>query len=466
MGRQRDPKRDEAFEIYQAVKGNISLVDIAAKLGISAGTVRGWKAKDNWDTSTLKVEKDELFDKAVQIVKESKQASVSLLQRRMRVGYTRAAKLIDAMEKQGLIGDAIDNEPREVFIKKIDALVQSNQSVSKPSEDKDTKHDFDMVFHVAVRMVKQQELVSMADLQKYMSTNKVRAFNMLSRMERIGLIGEANTSGYHEVFADQITVFENEQSPKKRVKRDSSETNMERSINMERSNQIKNVPKKQESLPEEDVEVADKDGLTTKQRVFILEYLRDFNATRAAMAAGYSKRTAYAIGFENLRKPDIQREIERFKTDMIDGLGLSVQRIVMEYMKIAFADMTDYVAFGTREMPVRDEYGIVEDADGNPVMEMMGFVDLHESDEVDGTIISEVKMGRDGVSIKLHSKISALKALEKYTDFLTEMQKAQLEKARVEISKLRGEELDDDTEDDGFMEALGVIAAEVWPNED
>lgn len=59
---------------------------------------------------------DELFDQAVQIVVEAKQASVSLLQRRMRVGYTRAARLIDTMEAKGIVGPYEGSKPREVLI--------------------------------------------------------------------------------------------------------------------------------------------------------------------------------------------------------------------------------------------------------------------------------------------------------------------------------------------------------------
>nr|WP_244867388.1 DNA translocase FtsK [Paenibacillus cineris] len=59
---------------------------------------------------------DELYDQAVQIVLESKQASVSLLQRRMRVGYTRAARLIDSMEARGIIGPYEGSKPREVLV--------------------------------------------------------------------------------------------------------------------------------------------------------------------------------------------------------------------------------------------------------------------------------------------------------------------------------------------------------------
>ena len=50
--------------------------------------------------------------------------------------------------------------------------------------------------------------------------------------------------------------------------------------------------------------------LTPKQRLFVDYYLQSFNASDAARRAGYSPKTAYAIGSENLRKPDIQEVIE------------------------------------------------------------------------------------------------------------------------------------------------------------
>ncbi|MCK9910663.1 hypothetical protein MXD81_16060, partial [Microbacteriaceae bacterium K1510] len=57
---------------------------------------------------------DELYDQAVQIVSEAQTASASLLQRRLRVGYTRAARLIDMMEAQGVVGPYEGSKPREV----------------------------------------------------------------------------------------------------------------------------------------------------------------------------------------------------------------------------------------------------------------------------------------------------------------------------------------------------------------
>ncbi|MGO4181993.1 DNA translocase FtsK 4TM domain-containing protein [Paenibacillus sp. TAF43_2] len=59
---------------------------------------------------------DELYDQAVQVILEAKQASVSLLQRRMRIGYTRAARLIDQMEARSIVGPYEGSKPREVLI--------------------------------------------------------------------------------------------------------------------------------------------------------------------------------------------------------------------------------------------------------------------------------------------------------------------------------------------------------------
>jgi S-DNA-T family DNA segregation ATPase FtsK/SpoIIIE len=59
---------------------------------------------------------DDLFDEAVTIVRQMRRASISLLQRRLRIGYTRAARLVDQLEEQGIIGPATPgSQPREVL---------------------------------------------------------------------------------------------------------------------------------------------------------------------------------------------------------------------------------------------------------------------------------------------------------------------------------------------------------------
>jgi S-DNA-T family DNA segregation ATPase FtsK/SpoIIIE len=64
---------------------------------------------------------DELYDQAVQLVTDSGQASISWVQRRLRVGYNRAARMIERMEREGVISTSENGRPREVLAQRIDA---------------------------------------------------------------------------------------------------------------------------------------------------------------------------------------------------------------------------------------------------------------------------------------------------------------------------------------------------------
>ncbi|WP_302057261.1 terminase small subunit [Paenibacillus sp. Lou8.1] len=405
MGRKRDPKRDEAFDLYKASSGNIRLTDIASQLSVSEGTVRGWKAKDKWESLIAGEVKhtehsdegetdqkkeppkededttsypDELFLKAVQIVAEAKQASVSLLQRRMRIGYSRAARLIDEMERRKFIGTYKGDKPREVYatLLTVDAL------------------------------------------------------------------------------AKEIKVDPEIRNAPKKVS--------ERSSSMERSKKVQSAPA---TVEEPEPEIPDEDGLTPKQRIFTYEYLRDFNATRSAIAAGYSKKTAYQIGFALLKKVEIQNIIRQHKESMIDEVGLNAQRVLMEYMKIAFADITDYVEFGQKEEDVLGLEGepVFDPDTGDTKKYRYNFVAFKNSDEIDGTLVSEVKQGKDGVSVKLHDKTKALDVLTKYMDLLPDKHKRMLEdeklkmqreKLELEKAKVTGEGNTEDDLMDDWVEAV------------
>jgi S-DNA-T family DNA segregation ATPase FtsK/SpoIIIE len=72
--------------------------------------------KDQQKSSISEGQKDEMYDEAVRIIIESNQASVSILQRRMRLGYTRAARIIDMMEQEGLVGPYEGSKPRKLLV--------------------------------------------------------------------------------------------------------------------------------------------------------------------------------------------------------------------------------------------------------------------------------------------------------------------------------------------------------------
>jgi DNA segregation ATPase FtsK/SpoIIIE, S-DNA-T family len=64
----------------------------------------------------LEFEKDELYDEAARIVVSTGQASISYLQRKMRIGFSRAARLVDMMEAEGLVSAGVGGKPREVLL--------------------------------------------------------------------------------------------------------------------------------------------------------------------------------------------------------------------------------------------------------------------------------------------------------------------------------------------------------------
>ena len=61
-------------------------------------------------------EQDDMYDQAVRLVAEAQQASISMIQRRLRIGYNRAARMIERMEMEGVVGPQDGGRPREVFV--------------------------------------------------------------------------------------------------------------------------------------------------------------------------------------------------------------------------------------------------------------------------------------------------------------------------------------------------------------
>ena len=74
--------------------------------------------------------------------------------------------------------------------------------------------------------------------------------------------------------------------------------------------------------------------LTLKQRAFALEYMKDFNATQAAIRAGYSKKTARSIAAENLTKPNIQFFLTEQKQKAVEKAEISIEWVIKELKEI------------------------------------------------------------------------------------------------------------------------------------
>ena len=75
--------------------------------------------------------------------------------------------------------------------------------------------------------------------------------------------------------------------------------------------------------------------MTDKQTVFVQEYLKDMNATQAAIRAGYSQRTAYSIGQENLNKPEIKQAIDTAMNERAKRTTLTADYVLQNLQEIA-----------------------------------------------------------------------------------------------------------------------------------
>ena len=218
--------------------------------------------------------------------------------------------------------------------------------------------------------------------------------------------------------------------------------------NKERSNKKinkKNV--KRELIADKVKAVIENTELNDRQRLFCIYYIEDFNATKAYKKAyDCSYATAKVEGCKNLKKPNIKKEIDRLTKECLEEQEVEAKllnkRLFETYMRIAFADIGDYLSFGQEEQKV---WKINEDGSYQPVIDpetgeqktrKYNVVNLNKSEDVDTTIISEISEGKDGVKVKLHDKMKALEWIDKHYGEGTPEQKLRIDKLKGEVDKL------------------------------
>ncbi|KEI75893.1 terminase small subunit [Clostridium botulinum] len=193
-------------------------------------------------------------------------------------------------------------------------------------------------------------------------------------------------------------------------------------------------------------EVSKNTELTDKQRLFCIYYIKSFNATKAYKKAyDCDYITANTNGPRLLVNACIKKEIQKLKESRLNRAMLEPEDIFQKFMDIAFADITDYITFGRKEIEVD------KNEDGESVMSEVNYVDFKNSNEVDGTILNEVSQGKNGIKIKLNDQIKALQWLGEHMDLATQEQKLRIEKLKLEVSKLNG---DDKNKQKGNLDEL------------
>lgn len=229
----------------------------------------------------------------------------------------------------------------------------------------------------------------------------------------------------------------------------------------------KKVSKVQQAVAADTASVSENPDLTEKQRLFCLYYVRCFNATKAYQKAyGCSYETAGSNGYALLQNTAIIAEINRLKQSRLNRELLDEHDIFQKYMDIAFADITDFVEFGQEEEYVIGQFGLVQVEDPvtgkkAPLKQKVNTVRFRESGNIDGTLITEVKNGKNGASIKLADRMKALEWLAEHMDIATEEQKA-----RIAVLKMKSAGDEPEDIDTSYVDALKDLAAKVWTNEE
>jgi phage terminase small subunit len=161
--------------------------------------------------------------------------------------------------------------------------------------------------------------------------------------------------------------------------------------------------------------------LTQKQELFCQYYLKNFNATLAYVKAyGCDYDSALASGPRLLGDVRVKQEIQRLKEIKKNSIMLDKDDIVERYMRIAFADMTDFVEWGTYEKLITNELGepvlIENEKTGKEeyLKEKRNRIEFKDSNLVDGGLICQIKQGKDGATVKLEDRQKALEWLSKY----------------------------------------------------
>lgn len=190
------------------------------------------------------------------------------------------------------------------------------------------------------------------------------------------------------------------------------------------------------------------EGLSEKQQRFCEAYIGTYSIKSAMIKAGYDYGRNVSFGYTLRKKPAVKKYIQWLKARTMSDALVSGRDIIDQWIRIGFADMTDFVNIGRTS------------------------ITLKPAEQMDGQLIKSIKSGRDGISIELYDKLKALDSLAKYTadmpkDFrqLIDERRMDLMEAEFELKKRMQDLEHDESEDDGFIEAIRQASTRVWENE-
>ncbi|CAA2952112.1 MULTISPECIES: terminase small subunit [Enterobacter] len=240
-------------------------------------------------------------------------------------------------------------------------------------------------------------------------------------------------------------------------------------------------------------ELVDDDGLTAQQRRFVAEYLKDGNATQAAIRAGYSKKSAEQIGYQLLQKTSVAQAIAQQQKASIERTLGGADEVLAQMWQLATFDANqlsqyrrgacrycwgfghqyqwrDMVEFEEKRLEATDRdkrepvdvggYGYDHTREPNPGCPRCNgdgigqpyFADTRKLSPVAALAYSGVKLGKNGVEITAISREKMFEAVMKRlgladSEFAQRLQQIEIDRRQLEVEKLR-KELAGDGDDD------------------
>lgn len=176
-----EEKMEEMFQKISA-RQNSQFTDLVNEIR-KVGDIVERNSEDSYEEGVF----DDLYDEAEQVVVEEGKASSSYLQRKLGIGYSRAVALIDALEKEGVIGPSDGAKPREILKKSTDAKVR-------------IEADDDELYEEAKKITLEVGKVSTSYLQRKLGTGYARSARLMDMLEEQGVIESGNGAGTRKVI--------------------------------------------------------------------------------------------------------------------------------------------------------------------------------------------------------------------------------------------------------------------------
>ena len=197
-------------------------------------------------------------------------------------------------------------------------------------------------------------------------------------------------------------------------------------------------------------EIFDNNDLTPNQKDFVIYYVQSNNVAQSYLKA-YKCKKQYAPIYASklLKDPKIQSAVKKLKKMLMKSYDVDVTNYVDYLLKVANADISDYITFEEEEVPILDNEGqkVFDPDTGEPMTKKVNKMHLTNSDFVDCSVVESIKQGRDGISIQLADKAKAWEKLAKYFGWV-------------------GEQKKEETSDSGILDAIKGEIDKTWDDED